>query len=107
MVVVVVVVVVVIVVVALVVVAVWRRSCRAIFRGLSGMLLVSCDVSGHFWASLWGSLGYRVSLLGSFFSWVGLGWPLGVPGGFSGILGWRAEAEGGLGKNDQWQWYLA
>ena len=95
----VVVVVVVIVVVVVVVVAVWRCCCRDLFSRLieRASCILRCSWS-PLGVSLSGSLGSQVSLLRSIFSWVGLRWFLGVPGGFLGILGWRAEAEGGLGK---------
>ena len=74
------VVVVVVVAVVVVVVAFWRCCCRSLFRGFSGMLLVSLDASGHLWAALWGPLGSRVRLLGSIGLAVGGPWAsMGAP----------------------------
>ena len=74
--------VVVVVVVLVVVVAFWRYCCRALFRGFFRLLLVSFDVSGHLWTSLWGPLGSRVGPCGLFRLGVVLRYPwrlLGIP----------------------------
>ena len=89
-------VVVVVVVVVDVVVAFWRCCCRALFRGSFGLLLVSFDVSGHPWASLWAPLVSRVGpwkLLGRLGVAMGRPWGLlGAPCVACGCLLYTSDA---------------